>query len=180
MVNLKKSLIAIVGLLILAVAMYPLGNMIEDQLPPQEPGEIASLNLGDTIVSGMIVVDDSKVRKTSIIYHPDYIIALVREGKYFKFVSALITGSVETPFQEITGGGISAWGVAQGFEGPGFLTVQDNKLVVSPPGTFIWGFKTPYLVGRKTKDGLEIKENGKNYSIGRYKQQHYSQQLRGL
>ncbi|MDP3013725.1 MAG: hypothetical protein Q8M92_05740, partial [Candidatus Subteraquimicrobiales bacterium] len=90
MLNLKKSLIAVVGLLILAAAMYPLGNMIEDHLSPQKPGEIASLNLGDTVVAGMIVVDDSKVRKTSSIYHPDYIIALVREGKYFKFLSALI------------------------------------------------------------------------------------------
>jgi len=161
MVNLKKSFIGIFLLIILALVMYPLGNMIEDQFPPQKPDEIASMNLGDTVIAGMKVVDDSKVRKTSTIYHPDYIVDLVYEGKYFKFLSALITGTVETPFQEITGETISAQGKAQGFEGPGFLTVQDDKLTVSPPETFVWGFKTPYTVGVKTKNGVEIQENGK-------------------
>lgn len=160
MVNLKKSLLGILILIILAVAMYPLGNMIEDQFPPQKPQEIASMDLGNTVMAGTKVVDDYRVRKTSSIYHPDYLIDLIYEGKYLKFLTALTTGTVETPFQEITGKTISSQGTAQGFEGPGYLTVQDDKLVVSPPDTFLWGFITPYTIGVKTKTGLEIRENG--------------------
>ena len=160
MVNLKKSLLGILILIILAVAMYPLGNMIEDQFPPQKPQEIASMDLGNTVMAGTKVVDDYRVRKTSSIYHPDYLIDLIYEGKYLKFLTALTTGTVETPFQEITGKTISSQGTAQGFKGPGYLTVQDDKLVVSPPDTFVWGFITPYTIGVKTKTGLEIRENG--------------------
>ena len=160
MVNLKKSLLGILILIILALAMYPLGNMIEDQFPPQKPQEIASMDLGNTVMAGTKVVDDYRVRKTSSIYHPDYLIDLIYEGKYLKFLTALTTGTVETPFQEITGKTISSQGTAQGFEGPGYLTVQDDKLVVSPPDTFLWGFITPYTIGVKTKTGLEIRENG--------------------
>ncbi|HMK53946.1 MAG TPA: hypothetical protein VK444_04110, partial [Methanobacteriaceae archaeon] len=161
MVNLKKSLLVILVLLILAVVMYPLGNMIENQFGPQNASEISSMNIGDTVVAGMKVIDDSKVRKIPSISHPDYIVDLIHEEKYIEFLSAIVTGNVQTPIQEITGGSISPQGVAKGFEGPGFIIIQDNKLVVSPPSTFVWGFKTPYTVGVKTKTGLEIKENGK-------------------
>jgi len=160
MTNLKNSYLGILVMIILAFVMFPLGNMIENKFPAQKPDEITSMNLGETVLAGTKVVDDFKVRKTSSIYHPNYIIDLIYEGKYFKSFTALSTGTVETPFQEITGETISSQGIAQGFKGPGHLTVRDDKLVVNPPDTFVWGFITPYTIGVKTKNGLEIQENG--------------------
>jgi len=59
--------------------------------------------------------------------------------------------------ENVAGSGISDNGVAEGIKGAGMLTVQGNKLIVTNP-TFVWGFKTPYTVAVKTKDGIEIKQ----------------------
>ena len=120
--------------------------------------EITSLSLGDTIVSGTYVVDDSKIRKVPILYHPEYLLDYVYDMRIADFMDALITGTVKTPIGRITGTTISTTGIAQGFAGPGVLAVTENKLTVNPPGTSVYGYKSPYTFGVKTKDGLEIKE----------------------
>lgn len=141
--------------------MYPFGNAIDDYYPVQGPTEITSLVLGDTVLSGMHVVDESKIRKVPLLYHPEYLLDYINEMKFNDFIDSLLTGTVKTPIGKITSNSISKNGTAQGFNGPGILAVTDNKLTITPPGTFVYGYKTPYTYGIKTKDGLEIKE-GKN------------------
>ena len=141
--------------------MYPFGNAIIGYYPPQGPTEITSLNLGDTVVAGTYVVDDSKIRKVPILYHPEYLLDYVKDMRITDFIDALLTGTVKTPIGRITGNTISSTGIAQGFEGPGVLAVTENKLTVNPPGFYVYGYKSPYTIGIKTKEGLEIKE-GKN------------------
>ncbi len=41
------------------------------------------------------------------------------------------------------------------------VTVNGSKLVVNPPETFVWGFKTPYTVAVKTDKGIDIKTENK-------------------
>jgi hypothetical protein len=158
---LKNSKISLLILILLAVAMYPFGNAISGYYPPQGPTEIAALNLGDTVLVGTYVVDNSKIRKVPILYHPEYLLDYVNDMRITDFIDALLTGTVKTPIGRITGSTISTAGIAQGFEGPGVLAISENKLTVNPPGTFVYGYKSPYMFGVKTKDGLEIKE-GKN------------------
>lgn len=138
--------------------MYPFGNTISGYYPPQGPTEITSLSLGDTVLAGTEVVDESKIRKVPLLYHPEYLIDYINNMQFADLVDALMTGTVKTPIERITGSTISPTGVAQGFNGPGILAVSENKLIVNPPGTFVYGYKSPYMFGVKTKDGLEIRE----------------------
>jgi hypothetical protein len=162
MEGLKKPLIIILGLLVAGILLFVGGNSIESFFPSQNPAEIAAMPLGETVVSGTDVVNDLQVRKTATIYHPEYILEFMIEGKVINLLNAVLTGTTDPPIKELASNTISKYGVATGFEGPGFLTVTDNKLTVQPPGTFVWGFMTPYTVGVKKKDGLEIEENGKS------------------
>lgn len=138
--------------------MYPFGSNISGYYPPQGPTEITSLSLGDTITAGTVVVDDSKIRKVPLLYHPEYLMDYINNMEIADFMDALMTGTVKTPIERITGSTVSPTGVAQGFEGPGVLAVSENKLTVNPPGTFVYGYKSPYTFGVKTKDGLQIVE----------------------
>ncbi|NYB51285.1 MAG: hypothetical protein HVN35_01785 [Methanobacteriaceae archaeon] len=160
--SLLNPILAFGVLIIMMVGFLYFGNTVEGYYPPQKPEEITSMPIGDTVVSGMKVVDDSKIRKVPVLYHADYLNKLLQEGKYIQIISGLLTGAVETPLSQIANGSISYQGVAQGFEGPGFLSVHGQYLVVNPPQTFVWGFKTGYTVGVKTSKGLEIREGGKN------------------
>jgi hypothetical protein len=143
-------------LIILAVGMFALAKNVDAYIPPQNPAEIAAVNIGDTVYSGDNVVSSGKIRKVPVIYHPEYLIEDIKNNQYNDFFTAITTGSVETPISQITSGKISRTGKAVNFEGPGMVTVSGNKLVVNPPETFVWGFKTPYTTAVKTANGINI------------------------
>jgi len=167
---LENSKISIVVLFLLALAMYPFGNAIEDYYPQQGPTEITSMNVGDTVLAGTMVVDGKKIRKVPILYEPGYLRDYVEDMRFIDFFDAIVTGTVKTPIGRITSGSISKSGVAQGFNGPGILEVKGGKLTVTPPGTFVYGKKIPYMFGIKTKDGLEIVEGNRTIKIVPYDQ----------
>lgn len=160
--SLLNPILAFGVLIIMIIGFSYFGNTIEGYFPPQKPEEITAMSIGDTVMAGMKVVDNNKIRKVPILYNYEYIQSLFQEEKYLQILNGLFTGSLETPLSQIAGGSMSLQGVAQGFDGPGFLGVNGQKLVVNPPQTFVWGYKTGYTVGVKTKDGLEIREGGKS------------------
>lgn len=145
--------------------MYPFGNAMENYYPQQGPTEITSLNIGDTVLSGTSVVDDKKIRKVPILYHPEYVVDYITELNFIDFFDAIVTGTVKTPIGRITDSSISKSGIAQGFNGPGILAVKNEKLSVTSPGAFVYGYKTPYVYGYKTDAGLEIKEGNKTIKV---------------
>lgn len=163
--SLTNPLLAFGVLIIVIIAFNFVGNSIEGKFPPQKPEEIAALKIGDTVMEGMKVVDDAKVRKVPLIYHPNYLVDYIKDIRIYQVLNGITTGSVETPIDEITSGSISRYGIAQGFEGPGFVKVQSGHLAVQPPGTYLWGFKTPTIIGVKTKNGLELKQQNKTLKI---------------
>lgn len=150
--------------------MYPFGNMVGTYCPPQGPTEITSLSVGDTVLAGTEVTDDNKIRKVPLLYHPEYLIYYIDNMEFWDVLDSIITGTVKTPTDQLTGEGISKEGTAQGFNGPGILAVTDNKLTVVPPGSFVYGYKTPYVFGIKTKDGLQITEGKKVMKVVPYNQ----------
>jgi hypothetical protein len=141
--------------------MFPVGNAVEKNFPPQNPTEIAAIPIGDTVMNGTDVVDENKIRKSPILYHPEYIMYYVEEGQYFEIFTSLTTGTATNPLNEITDSSISTNGTAKGFKGPGVLRVEGNKLVINPPNTFVWGYKIPYTVAVKTSTGIDIKQANK-------------------
>ncbi len=145
--------------------MFPVGNALKGYYPPQKADEIAALAIGDTVMAGTDVVDESKIRKVPILYNPEYIAENFKEGKYTEIFIGLLSGAINTPMENITGGSISLDGTAENYTGPGVLTVQNNRLTVNPPGTFVWGYKTPYTTAVKTKNGIEIKNIDKTLKV---------------
>lgn len=145
-------------LIIVGAAMYPLGTAVGKYTTPQNPAEIASLPLGDTVLNGTHVVDNNKIRKVPLLYHPDYLVEYAKNYQFWEIFTSLTTGAAPNLMENVAGSGISDNGVAEGIKGAGMLTVQGNKLIVTNP-TFVWGFKTPYTVAVKTKDGIDIKQS---------------------
>jgi len=150
--------------------MYPVGKELEGYYPPQNPTEITDFKVGDTIMHGVNVVNENKIRKVPTLYHPEYLTDYIKDERFLDLIDLIFTGTVKTPIAKITSGSISRNGTAQGFTGPGILTVQEGKLMVSPPAYFIWGYKTPYVFAFKTKDGIEIREQNKTLSFVAYDQ----------
>jgi hypothetical protein len=157
---LKHPLIIIVALLIIGAAMYPVGIAVGKYIPAQDPAEIASVPMGDTVSNGTDVVDNNKIRKVPLVYHPEYLVEYAKKLQFWEIYASLTTGAAPTPIKNITGSGISSNGLADGIKGPGMLTVQDGKLIVTNP-TFVWGYKVPYTIAVKTDNGIDIKQGNK-------------------
>ncbi|MGC9516876.1 MAG: hypothetical protein ACP5C3_04165 [Methanomicrobiales archaeon] len=170
MVKINKTTKVAAILILLIFVMYPVGRTIESFYPQQDASEITDLKIGDTILPGMQVVNYMKIRKVPILNHPEYIIDQVKDLDVLNLLYTLMTGTVQTPIVRITSGSISHNGTAQGFEGPGMLTVKNNKLVVDPPSNFVWGYKSPTGYVVKTSNGIDIYENNKKIKSVAYDQ----------
>ncbi len=153
----KHPLIIIVALIIIGAVMYPVGIAVGKYVPSQNPKEIAAVPIGETVTNGTHVVDSNKIRKVPIVYHPEFIVEYAKKLQIWELYTGLVTGAAPTPIKNITGSGISYSGTAEGIKGPGMVTVQDNKLIVTNP-TIVWGYKVPYTVAVKTASGVDIKQ----------------------
>lgn len=117
---------------------------------------------------GSDVVEESNIRKVPLILNHHYVIDFIEDQLYLDLVESLLTGSIRTPTVYLISDNISRDGISIGYEGPGMLKAKDNKLTVQEPDNFIWAFKSPYIYGYKTKDGLELKENEETLKVIRF------------
>lgn len=136
--------------------MYPVGTAVGKNISPQNPADISSVPIGDTVKNGTNVVDNNKIRKVPVVYHPEYLIEYAKKLQFWEIFTSVTTGAAPTPIKNVTGSGINSNGIASGIKGPGMVTVQDGKLNVTNP-TFVWGYKVPYTVAIKTDSGVDIK-----------------------
>lgn len=143
--------------MIIGAAMFPFGHVVSAYVPPQNPEEFSALPLGATVTNGTDVVDNNKIRKAPLLYHPEYLVEYAKEFQIWEIFTSLTTGAAPTPIKNATGSGISDNGIAEGFKGPGMLTKEGNLLVVEAP-TFVWGYEVPYTVAVKTNNGVDIKQ----------------------
>lgn len=164
----KSAFKLFVAIIVLAIVLFPAGIFLEKYYPPQKAEEIASMSIGDTVLEGMDVVDDNKIRKVPFISQPTYIIEYAKDSKFLDILETLLTGVIRTPISQMTSSSVSRFGMAQGFEGPGILMVTEDKLEVQSPGTFVWGFKMPHTYAVKTSKGLDIMENNKTIKTVAY------------
>ncbi len=156
----KHPLIIIVALIVIGAVMYPVGAVAGEYMSSQNPEEIASVPVGETVTNGTDVVDNNKIRKVPLIYHPEYLVEYAEKLQIWEMFTSLTTGAAPTPIKSITGSGISDTGTAEGIDGPGMVTVENNKLTVTNP-TIVWGYKSPYTVAVKTESGVDIKQGNK-------------------
>ena len=56
--------------------------------------------------------------------------------------------------------GIDAYGNVVNVDGPGYLTLEGDKLAVKEPETYVWGYSAPYKYLTKTSAGVDVVENG--------------------
>jgi hypothetical protein len=112
-------------------------------------------------LNGTTVVNDNNLHKVPILYHPEYLVQNALEQNYVGLFTSLVTGAVPTPVKAVVNSDISDSGAAEGFTGPGTLTVQGNKLTVNPPNQFIYGYVTPYTIAVKTNGSVELIQNNK-------------------
>ncbi len=122
--------------------------------------EAYNLPVGQSMFAGDSILDKQEMIQVPFLANPTYIFHEITTLDLNGILMSLTTGYVPFDFSTISAGGIDSRGRAAGFEGPGFLTFDGDKLTVKAPNEIIWGYSKPYKVLTKTESGLDLVENG--------------------
>ena len=122
--------------------------------------EAYDLPIGQSMFAGDSVLDDKPPVEVPLLSNPSFIIHEISTLDLKGILMTLTTGYVPFDFTSIASEGIDSYGNAYGFEGPGYLTLNGDKLAVKAPDNYIWGYSSPYKVLTKTESGVDVVENG--------------------
>lgn len=126
----------------------------------QDVNEVISIPVGSTVLKGDDVIDEGKVNKFPVILRFNDLISDYENYNFFDAYISTITGAVSIPASSLSNGSLENGGVISDLEGPGYLDIKNNKIIIVEPSNFVYGFKTPYTRIIKTKKGIKVEENG--------------------
>ena len=132
----------------------------------QNMAEISKFDNGSTVFAGDNIIDKNKINKYPIVSNLAALGEQVSNGEYADAFFAIATGAVPTPTSKILSGNVSAEGIVDEFEGPGHITVDSDKITVTPPGEVVYGFNTPYTQLVIVPDGIDIVNVKTNQTTG--------------
>ena len=119
-----------------------------------------NLPVGQSIFAGDSILDDQGMVEVPLLSNPLFIFHEITTLDLKGLLFTLTTGYVPFDFSTISSDNIDSYGNAYGFEGPGYLDIEGDKLTVKAPDNYIWGYSSPYKFLTKTKNGVDIVENG--------------------
>lgn len=132
----------------------------QEKITGREVAEIYDLPVGQTVFAGDSILQDHDEVKVPLISSFANIVNQIETLDLGGLLISLTTGSVPFDFTTVSSGGIDSLGYAYGFDGPGYLALEGDNLVVNAPDNFVWGYSTPYKVLTKTSEGVDVVENG--------------------
>ena len=132
----------------------------------QDMSEISKYDNGSTVFAGDNIIDKNKINKYPIVANLGSVVEEVKSGNYADAFFSVATGAVSTPPSKILSGNVSTDGIVDEFEGPGYVTVDTDKITVTPPGEVVYGFNTPYTQLVIVPDGIDVVNAKTNETTG--------------
>ncbi len=156
----NTSIKIVLILFVVCIMLFAFSFVNHTSFTGQSFADAYELPIGQSMFAGDSILDDKPMVEVPLLSNPSFIIHEIATLDLKGILLTLTTGYVPFDFSTISSEGIDSYGDAYGFEGPGYLTIEGDKLSVKAPDTYIWGYSSPYKVLTKTEDGLDIVENG--------------------
>ena len=126
----------------------------------QSLAEAYDLPIGQSMFAGDSILDEKQMVEVPLLSNPTFMGHEISTLDLNGILTSVTTGLVPFDFTTVSSEGIDSNGDVYGFDGPGYLTYEGNKLAVKAPDTYVWGYSTPYKVLTKTENGVDVVENG--------------------
>ena len=161
----RNSFKIFIALIVIIVALIPI-SMATTKVHHQNMSEIAKFDNGSTVFAGDNIIDKNKIDKYPIVSNLGSVVEQIENGDFADAFFSVATGAVPTPPSKLLAGNVSNDGIVDDFEGPGYVTVDNDKITVTPPGEVVFGFNTPYTQLEIVPDGIDVVNAKTNQTIG--------------
>ena len=162
----QKASFKLILIILIAVLMIPLSTTFDKSNTQQNPQDYLIISVGDTVVNGTDVVDETKIRRVPTTSNLKYLITHLKDAELNEVMNALFTGTIRPSVTDITHNkNISKTGVITTGKAPAVLNITNNSVVIQNPTGFIWGYKQTSIKAKKIDGGIEIINATNNETI---------------
>lgn len=157
----NTSIKIVLALFVICIMLFAFSFVMPTKFSAHDMAEAYDLPIGQSMFAGDSILDGKDMVQVPLLSNVPFIAHLILTLDLKGILLTLTTGVVPFDFTTISGEGIDGYGNAVGFEGPGFLTYDNNsRLTVKGPNTYVWGYSVPYSVLTRTENGVDLYENG--------------------
>ena len=161
----RNSFKIVIALFVIIIVLMPVSMAMGSTQNHQNMAEVSKFENGSTIFAGDNIIDKNKINKYPIISNVDDLSSQILSGQLTDAFFSISTGVVPTASSKIVSGNITDNGEVQGFKGPAYIDIENDKINVVKPGNFVYGFNTPYTQAVIVEGGLDIINNKTNQTI---------------
>lgn len=120
-----------------------------------------NISIGQTVFAGDSILANNEIIRVPLISNFNFLLNEISTMDIQGLLISLSTGTVPFDFTTISSQGLTSYGRATGFKGPGSVAMEGDKLAVKEPGSSVWGYSFVYKKLTKTSSGVDVVENGK-------------------
>ena len=159
--NWRNTSVKIVLILfVVSIMLFAFSFVNHTTYTGQSFAEAYNLPVGQSMFAGDSILDERDMVEVPLLSNPLFILHEITTLNLKGLLFSLTTGYVPFDFSTISSEGIDSNGNVYGFEGPGYLQIDGDKLAVKAPNDYIWGYSSPYKILTKTSKGVDVVENG--------------------
>lgn len=156
----STSIKIILALFFISILLFAFSFVNHDSYTGESIAKDYDLPIGQSMFAGDSILGENQTVQMPFLANVPFIIHQIECLDLQGILVTLTTGAVPFDFSTVSSEGINGYGQVYGFEGPGYLTFEGDKLAVKGPGEYVWGYSSPYKILTKTSSGVDIVENG--------------------
>ena len=156
----NSSIKIVLVLFFVCIILFAFSFLNPSSFTGKSLAETYNLPVGQSMFEGDSVLDDKGMIQVSFIANPSFIFHQFKTLDLNGILTTLTTGVVPFDFETVSSEHIDSMGNVYGFDGPGYLTIEGDKLAVKAPDNYVWGYSKPYKYLTKTENGVDVVENG--------------------
>ena len=157
----RKASILIFIILIVCVLFIAVSSATINKYTGQSIANDYKINIGQSMFEGDSILGQRPMIEVPLISNFGFLSHQLQAFDIHGILISLSTGVVPLDFTTVSGEGIDSYGNVINIDGPGYLSLDGDKLSVKGPSNYVWGYSAPYKVLTKTSTGVDVVEGGK-------------------
>jgi hypothetical protein len=157
----RLSITIVLALLFICILLFAFSFVNSTPYTGQSIADEYNISVGQSIFEGESILGQKDPIVLPLVSHFEYLGHEIQALDIQGLVRSLSTGVIPFDFSTVSAEGIDSYGNAKDIDGPGYVTMEGDKLAVKGPDNYVWAYSVPSKVLTKTSKGVDVVEDGK-------------------